>query len=108
MSKLYVPVSELSNITLYVLGSADNTKDSFVDVKYQDASKHNMPYPNGVYDLHMGTTDLEYNCSTCQHTKKNCLGHPGVVNLKYPIQSPLFLKEIQKWAKALCFSCSKP
>lgn len=108
MSKLYVPVSELSSITLYVLGSADNTKDSFVDVKYQDASKHNMPYPNGVYDLHMGTTDLEYTCSTCQHNKRYCLGHPGSVALKYPVQSPLFLKEIQKWAKAICFNCSKP
>jgi DNA-directed RNA polymerase beta' subunit len=108
MSKLYVPVSELSNITLYVLGGADNVKDSFVDVKFQDASKHNMPYPNGVYDLHMGTTDLEYSCSTCQHTKKNCLGHPGVVHLKYPVQNPLFLKEIQKWAKCICFTCSKP
>jgi DNA-directed RNA polymerase beta' subunit len=107
MSKLYIPVSELSNLTLYVLGSQDNAKDSFVDVKFQDASKHNMPYPNGVYDLHMGTTDLEFQCSTCSHTKKYCPGHPGVVNLKYPVQSPLFLKEIQKWLKCICFSCGK-
>ena len=107
MSKLYLPYSEISSITLYVLGSADNAKDSSVDVKFQDSSKHNMPYPNGVYDLHMGTTDLEYTCSTCHHTTKNCPGHSGVVNLKYPVQSPLFLKEIQKYAKCICFDCGK-
>lgn len=108
MSKLYIPYSEISGITLYVLGSEDHAKDSCVEVKYQDSSKHNMPYPNGVYDLHMGTTDLEYLCSTCCKTKRDCPGHPGKVNLKYPVQSPLFLKEIQKWLKCTCFVCKKP
>lgn len=108
MSKLHIPYAEISNITLFVLGNNDNQKDSFVDIKYQDASKHNTPYPNGVYDLHMGTTDLEFTCLTCQHGKRLCPGHPGRLDLKYPVQSPLFLKEIQKWLKCICFACGKP
>lgn len=104
---IHVPYGELSGITTFILGTQDNLKDSFVDVKYQDASKQNAPYPNGVNDLHMGTTDLEWPCSTCQHNKKLCPGHSGVIRLRYPIQSPLFLKEIQKWLKCICPNCAK-
>jgi DNA-directed RNA polymerase II subunit RPB1 len=104
---IHAPYGELSGITLFVIGTQDNIKDSFVDVKYQDATKQNAPYPGGVSDLHMGTTELEWPCSTCQHTKRKCPGHPGIIKLKYPIQSPLFLKEIQKWAKVICCNCSK-
>jgi len=104
----HVPYGEISSILLHVLGSEDNKRDSFVNVKYPDSYRANMPYPGGIYDLHMGTTDPELECSTCQHKKKLCLGHPGVVDLKYPVQNPLYLKEIQKWLKIICFNCGKP
>lgn len=104
----HISYDEISSIQLHVLGSEDNKRDSFVNVKFHDAYRHNMPYPEGIYDLHMGTTDPELPCATCQHRKKLCPGHPGVVNLKYPVQNPLYLKEIQKWLKIICFSCGKP
>lgn len=104
----HVPYGEINSILLHVLGSEDNKRDSFVNVKYHDSYRANMPYPEGIYDLHMGTTDSELTCATCQHGKKLCPGHPGVVDLKYPVQNPLYLKQIQKWLKIICFGCGKP
>lgn len=103
-----IPYVDISSICLYVLGSEDNERDAFVRVRYPEAYKNNLPAPEGIYDLHMGTTDLELQCATCQQSKKLCPGHPGVVFLKYPVQNPLYLKEIQKWLKIICFGCGKP
>ncbi len=108
MNSLHIPYAEISAIQLYVLGSEENERDSFISIKYQDSYKHNMPYPYGIHDLRMGTFDSELPCQTCENMSKLCPGHPGMVELKYPVQSPLFLKEIQRWLKVICANCGKP
>lgn len=107
MNELYIPYADISSVELHVLGSEENKRDAFVNVQHQDIYRGNLPYPQGTYALNMGTTDPELKCLTCQQYKKNCPGHPGVVNLKYPVVSPLFIKQIQKWLKCICFNCSK-
>jgi DNA-directed RNA polymerase II subunit RPB1 len=102
-----IPYSDLSSIGLYVLGDEDNRQDSHVNVTSQDLFRNNLPHPNGIYDAHMGTTDISWPCATCFHKKKWCPGHPGVINLNYPVLSPLFLKDISKWLKVICFNCGK-
>jgi DNA-directed RNA polymerase beta' subunit len=102
-----IPYGEISGIQLFVLGTEDNIRDAHVNVIYQDLFRNNVPYPNGVYDSHMGSTDGTWDCSTCGHEKKLCPGHFGVINLNYPVQSPLFLKDIMKWLKIICFNCGK-
>ena len=103
----HVPYSEITSISLYVLGDEDNKRDAHVNVVHQDLFRNGQPHKGGPYDDHMGTTDFAWKCGTCLHTKTWCPGHPGVLNLNYPVQSPLFLKDIAKWLKVICFNCGK-
>lgn len=102
-----IPYSELSSIGLYVLGDDDNLLDSNVNVVSQDLFRNNLPHPGGIYDAHMGTTDISWSCGTCFHKKKWCPGHFGHIKLNYPVPSPMFLKEIGQWLKIICFNCGK-
>lgn len=102
------PYSEISSIQFYVLGSEDNANESHVTVTQQDASKGGLPSVRGVYDAHMGTTDYSWNCKTCEHDKKLCPGHYGSYQLNIPVPSPMFMKDIVKWLKVICFKCGKP
>lgn len=102
-----IPYSELNSIGLYILGDEDNIRDSHVNVTSQDLFRNNLPHPNGIYDAHMGTTDISWPCATCFHKKKFCPGHSGAMNLNYPVLSPLYLKDISKWLKVICFNCGK-
>lgn len=102
-----VPYSEISSIGLYVLGTEDNIHNGHVNVLFQDLMRNNLPYPNGLYDARMGTTANEWECDTCHHGKRLCPGHPGTIHLNYPVPSPMFLKDIMKWLKIICFNCGK-
>ncbi len=68
----------------------------------------NLPYPGGVYDAHLGTTDHSYRCQTCYNNKKNCLGHEGHIELNYPILNPPAVNDLRKWIKLICFRCGHP
>lgn len=101
----YIPYSELNSIQLYPLGNKDNEIDSHVRVIYQDSMRGSIPYPKGIYDEHMGSTSHEWVCGTCKHDKRLCPGHFGSITLNYPVLSPMFIKEIIKWLKVICFNC---
>lgn len=102
-----IPFSEINSIGLYVLGTEDNIRDAHVNVIYQDLFRNGLPYPHGIYDAHMGTTDHAWICATCGHDKKLCPGHPGVINLNYPVPAPMVYKDIMRWLRIICFSCGK-
>ena len=70
-----IPFSEITSIELYVLGNSDNVRDAHVNVVSQDLFRNNKPHPGGIYDAHMGTTDIAWKCATCLHKKKFCPGH---------------------------------
>lgn len=102
-----IPFSHLTSIELFVLGNEENIRDSHVNVVSQDLFRKDKPHPGGIYDAHMGTTDLSWKCETCFHRKTYCPGHSGVIHLNYPVPSPLFLKDLAKWLKVICFNCGK-
>lgn len=102
-----IPYSEISSISLYPLSDEDNKIESHVTILYQDSTRGNIPYQKGVSDAHMGSYSNEWNCQTCLHDKRLCPGHFGSINLKYPVPSPFYVKEILKWLKVTCFSCGK-
>jgi DNA-directed RNA polymerase II subunit RPB1 len=105
--EICIPYSELDGSELYILGSADAQRDSFVNVVTQDLMRGGHPIDGGIYDAHMGTTDHSWDCKTCHQDKKLCEGHFGSVHLKYPVLSPLFIKLVIKWLKIICFGCGK-
>lgn len=107
MKASQISYSELSGIRLYIIGDDENQLDSMVTVKTADLFREDLPFPSGCYDAHMGTTAHEWPCASCGHTKKDCPGHSGVVNMRYPVMSPLFIDEVIKWLKVVCFNCGQ-
>lgn len=103
----YVPYAEVSKLGFYVLSSEDNMRDSNIRVMHQDLFRGGVPYPEGCYDAHMGSTSREWICKTCSYDKKLCPGHYGDYKLNSPVLSPMFMKDIIKWLKVICFNCGK-
>jgi DNA-directed RNA polymerase II subunit RPB1 len=103
-----IPHSEISSIGFYVLGTEDNKRDATVTVVHQDLFRNGLPYPGGIYDAHMGTTEHLWDCEACLYDKKLCPGHPGCYDLHIPVPQAMFMKDIVKWLKIICFSCGKP
>lgn len=103
-----IPTVEITNLTFYVLGDKDNELDSQIEVKSKELFKDTMPYPNGVYDLRMGTSRYNLRCKSCKNVKDNCPGHVGSFKLPYPVINPYFKAELVKWLKIICFSCGLP
>lgn len=87
------------------LGSEDNAKQSVVNITSQELFRGNVPYPGGIYDASLGTTDYNYSCSCCLNNKKHCIGHPGSRVMNYPVYSPIVLAEITKWLRIACHRC---
>ena len=103
-----VPFSKLSKLTFYSLGNYDNELDSTVKVTNSDSMKGQIPAVDGIYDPHMGSTNSNQRCESCGYYKIKCPGHPGSYYLNYPCLSPMYIKEISKWLKVICFNCAEP
>jgi DNA-directed RNA polymerase beta' subunit len=78
-----------------------------VDIRSKEIFKGDSPEPFGIYDKHMGTTEMSWACDTCKNIRNECPGHPGMLRLNYPLKSPHFRGEILKWLKILCFKCAR-
>lgn len=107
MADSLIPYDEIASFGLYILGTEDNIKNSQVTVKFSEPYKGGEPQEGGVSDRHMGAPDEDFSCLSCHQLRKSCPGHPGVVKLKYPVMSPLFIQDAIKWLKIICFNCGK-
>jgi DNA-directed RNA polymerase II subunit RPB1 len=112
--------SEINKLDFYVLGTQENYIDSAVVVTNKELFKGDLPVNNGCYDAGMGSTSYSYHCSTCLLSKaggnsnssnksaiQGCPGHPAVLDISYPVKSPLFRDSILKWLKIVCFKCGR-
>lgn len=97
--------SKIYDLSFYVLGNEENLKDSNINVTNKEIMKNDLPFREGLYDQHMGTTDYAWLCHTCGNPKKMCPGHFGSGDMKYPLKSPLFRDEMLKWLKIICYHC---
>ena len=100
--------NEIKYIQFYINGNKQNEKLSVVEINNKNLFKDNEPVNNGVYDIHMGTTDNKLRCHTCYHSKKDCVGHFGHIESPYPFVNPLFRREVIKWVRAVCAHCGLP
>lgn len=99
--------SKIQDLSFYILGNQENEQDSCVHVMNKEVMRNDMPFKDGLYDAHMGSTDYAWLCHTCGNVKKICPGHYGDGTMKYPLKSPLFREELLKWLKITCFHCGK-
>lgn len=97
----------ISRVNFSLGGSETAINDAYAEIVSDDLFKDNKPVKKGLYDASMGTTSNSFKCDTCRQSKMKCIGHPGVIPLRYPVFNNRGLSEVLKWLKVICFECSK-
>ncbi len=102
-----IPSNQFYELSFYTLSEEEIKTKSCVNIINKENMKNDKPVENGIYDSHMGTTDYNWICKTCENKRNICPGHFGSINLKFPVKSPLYREELLKWLKVLCYHCSE-
>jgi DNA-directed RNA polymerase subunit A' len=99
--------SKIFDLAFYVQSSDEVLTESNIHITNKEIMKSDVPAPEGLYDPHMGTTDVSWTCHTCGNRKSICPGHFGSIDLKYPVKSPMVRDELLKWLKITCYHCGE-
>jgi len=65
------------------------------------------PVDGGLMDLRLGAIDPGVRCRTCGGRLKECLGHPGMVELSRPVIHIKYIPIIEMSLRCFCQSCGK-
>jgi len=99
--------NRIKAIRFSIAGPEEILATSNVPITSHDLFRGEEPYPGGVYDGHLGTTNHAYKCQTCHNSKRDCLGHGGHLKVNYPLVQAVVINEIRKWLKVICFKCGE-
>ncbi|CAF2134235.1 BnaA03g54760D [Brassica napus] len=94
--ELQVPMGILKSIRFSISNNKDRKNMAVMDVEAA----------NQVTDSRLGLPNPDSICRSCgSKDRKVCEGHFGVINLKYPVINPYFLKEIATLLNRICPGC---
>ncbi|CAA7059002.1 unnamed protein product [Microthlaspi erraticum] len=94
--ELQVPTGTLKSIGFSISNNKDRANMSAITVEAA----------NQVTDSRLGLPNPESVCRTCgSKDRKVCEGHFGVINFKYSIINPYFVKEIAALLNKICPGC---
>lgn len=65
------------------------------------------PVDGGLMDLRMGAVDPGVRCRTCGGRIKECLGHPGKIDLARPVIHLKYIPLIEMCLRSFCKDCGK-
>jgi len=65
------------------------------------------PVDGGLMDLRLGAIDPGVRCRTCGGRLKECLGHPGMVELSRPVVHIKYIPIIEMCLRCFCQHCGK-
>jgi DNA-directed RNA polymerase subunit A' len=65
------------------------------------------PVDGGLMDLRLGTIDPGVRCRTCGGRIRECLGHPGSIDLARPVIHLKYLPLIELGLKCFCKECGR-
>ena len=65
------------------------------------------PVDGGLMDLRLGAIDSGVRCRTCGGKIKECLGHPGSIDLAKPIIHLKYVPVIELGLRSFCSECGK-
>ena len=65
------------------------------------------PVDGGLMDLRLGAIDPGVRCRTCGGRLKECLGHPGCIELARPILHIKYIPIIDVFLRCFCSECHK-
>ncbi len=66
-----------------------------------------FPVDGGLMDLRLGVIDPGIRCRTCGGRLKECLGHPGMIELSRPVLHIKYINIIEMSLRCFCDSCGK-
>src|SRR3989344_2908471 len=65
------------------------------------------PVDGGLMDLRLGAIDPGVRCRTCGGRLKECLGHPGSIELARPVFHIKYIPVIELFLRCYCSECNK-
>src|SRR4030043_39857 len=65
------------------------------------------PVDGGLMDLRLGAIDPGVRCRTCGGRLKECLGHPGSIDLARPVIHLKYVPLIELGLRDFCHECGK-
>ena len=65
------------------------------------------PVDGGLMDLRLGAIDPGVRCRTCGGRLKECLGHPGSIDLARPVIHLKYVSIIELFLRCYCRECNK-
>jgi DNA-directed RNA polymerase subunit A' len=65
------------------------------------------PVDGGLMDLRLGAIDPGVRCRTCGGRLKECLGHPGSIDLARPVIHLKYISLIELGLRCFCHECGK-
>jgi len=93
-------------VQLKVLSAAEIRKLSVVNITETMLYTKSLPTPHGLLDHRMGVIDRRLSCGTCSRCMAECQGHPGHIDLHFPMYHALFFETTLKVLRATCFCCA--
>ena len=66
-----------------------------------------FPVDGGIMDLRLGAVDPGVRCRTCGGRLKECLGHPGSIDLARPIMHIKYTPLVELFLRSFCHGCGK-
>ena len=65
------------------------------------------PVDGGLMDLRLGAIDPGVRCRTCGGRLKECLGHPGIIELARPLFHIKYIPIVELFLRCYCSECNK-
>ncbi|MCK5321371.1 hypothetical protein KAJ38_02230 [Candidatus Pacearchaeota archaeon] len=99
---------QVSGMNFYLLSPEEIKKLSVAKIVTPELyDVDGYPVDGGLMDLRLGAIDPGVRCRTCGGRLKECLGHPGVIELARPIVHIKYLPIIDLVLRSTCEACGK-
>ena len=109
MNKEYIEpeTKNVVGVQFSIMSPEEIRKRSVVEVTKHETYDKDIPIIKGLFDIRMGTTDMDKVCGTCGQGNIDCPGHFGHIDLARPVYHYQFLPILHKVLKCVCMQCSK-
>jgi DNA-directed RNA polymerase II subunit RPB1 len=109
MNKDYIEpdTNNVIGVQFSIMSPKEIRERSVVEVTKHETYDKDIPIIKGLFDIRMGTTDMDKICGTCGQGNINCPGHFGHIELARPVYHYQFLSTLHKVLKCSCIQCSK-
>ncbi|KAL9115849.1 MAG: hypothetical protein Q9227_000217 [Pyrenula ochraceoflavens] len=103
------PLRRVEQIQFGLFSPEEIKRMSVVHIEYPETmdEQRQRPREKGLNDPHLGTTDRNFKCGTCEETMEECPGHFGHIELAVPVFHYGFLNKVKKLLETVCHNCGK-